>query len=136
MSSSSASRGVTGHILRSAGGPRKRSLPNAAPSLQEFLHKQKVLQQYRSFLKSIRLIKDTSERQNAFQEVNREFKRHAALQDSLATQMAVTDGERKLKQVQSMVGYSATMEDEDSWLKTHDPEDQRGRVGTEWPWQK
>jgi len=137
MSSLHASRGIAGRIVRSfASGPRKRSLPNAVPSLQEFVHKQKVLKQYRSFLRSIRLIDDTSERQSAFQEVHREFKTHAALKDPLATQMVVTEGERKLKQVQSMVGYSVSVDDEDSWLNTHDPEDPRGRVGTEWPWQK
>jgi hypothetical protein len=134
MSYSFASRGATGRILRSFSG--KRSLPESVPSLTEFVHKQKVLDQYRSFLRSIRLIADERERENAFQEVHREFKTHKALQDPLATQMAVTDGERKLKQVQSMVGSSPAMEDSDSWLNTQDAGDERGRVGTEWPWQR
>jgi hypothetical protein len=108
------------------------------PSLQEFVHKQKVLRQYRSFLKAIRLIQDETDRENAFLEVKRDFKAHAALQNTLAIQMAVTDGLRKLKQVQSMVGYSDenTEDDQDSWLNTPDTEDPRGRVGTEWPWQR
>lgn len=137
MSSLSASRGAAGLIILRRFSTRKRSLPSSVPSLQEFVHKQKVLHQYRSFLKSIRLIEDTRERQNAFQEVHREFRNHASLKDPLATQMAVTEGERKLKQIQSMVGYSdSTVDDDDSWLNTQDPEDERGRVGTEWPWQR
>jgi len=48
-----------------------------------------------------------------------------------------------------MTGYSAhrkqsTIEsaeaeesyDEDSWINTKDEEDKRGRVGTQWPWEK
>lgn len=134
------SRGAAaGRMLRFASsGPRTRSLPNSVPTLQEFVHKQKVLRQYRSFLKAIRLIQDETDRENAFLEVKRDFKAHAALQNTLATQMAVTDGLRKLKQVQSMVGYSDenTEDDQDSWLNTPDTEDPRGRVGTEWPWQR
>jgi hypothetical protein len=54
-------------------------------------------------------------------------------------------GERKLKEFKSMVGYVDTksksngkhsMAEEDSWLNIKDPDDVRGRVGTFWPWQK
>ena len=58
-------------------------------------------------------------------------------------------GERKLRELEIMTGYSAhrkqsTTEsaeadesyDEDSWLNTKDEEDKRGRVGTQWPWEK
>jgi hypothetical protein len=132
--SSSGSR-VAARILRSAGTPRKlRSLPGTVPSLQEFVHKTQVLKQYRSFLRAIRLIDQEEDRQHAYQEVKREFKTHSALQDKIAKQMAVTEGERNLKQVQSLVGVSVAHE-EHSWLNTQDPEDPRGRVGTDWPWQ-
>ena len=132
--SSSGSR-VTCRILRSAGPRKRRSLPDAVPSLQEFLHKSKVLKQYRSFLRTIRLIDGVEDRQTAHHEVKREFRMHSVLVDPMAKQMAVTQGERKLKQVQSLVGYSFVHE-EDSWLSTNDREDPRGRVGTGWPWQQ
>lgn len=141
MSSSAGSR-VTGRILRSAGAaaaPRKkrRSLPDTVPSLKEFLHKTKVLKQYRSFLRTIRLIDGVEDRQTAYHQVKREFRMHSLLVDPMARQMAITQGDRKLKQVQSLVGYSFTREEEeDSWLNTKDSEDPRGRVGTEWPWQQ
>lgn len=54
-----------------------------------------------------------------------------------------TQGERKLKEFKSMVGYvdqktnhRKDIVDEDSWLNIKDPDDPRGRVGTVWPWQR
>ena len=53
-------------------------------------------------------------------------------------------GERKLKELQSIVGYqekqpnhnnTQTVNDaSDSWLNIEDEDDQRGRVGQKWPW--
>ena len=58
-------------------------------------------------------------------------------------------GERRLRELETMTGYSAhrkqsTTEseqadesyDDDSWINTKDEEDKRGRVGTQWPWEK
>jgi hypothetical protein len=129
---------VTGRILRSAGTARKiRSLPGTVPSLKEFVHKTQVLKQYRSFLRAIRLMDNEEDRQDAYQEVKRAFKTHSVLQDTMGKQMAVTEGERQLQQVQSLTGASVSVaHKKDSWLDTHHEEDQRGRVGTDWPWQR
>ena len=62
-------------------------------------------------------------------------------------------GERKLKELQSMVGIiprkqtqsssgSTNNDDEgsyydpDSWMNIKDEDDKRGRVGVQWPWQR
>ena len=52
--------------------------------------------------------------------------------------MAVKEGERKLKELKSLVGYSDNnaQHDDDSWLNIKDEDDPRGRVGEDWPWNK
>lgn len=55
--------------------------------------------------------------------------------DALTIQMGIKEGERRLAQLQSMVGYAPTATDDDSWINTPDEEDPRGRVGVAWPWQ-
>ena len=121
-----------------ARGPRKRggkALPDALPSLREFVHKQKVLHQYRHFLKAVNLIEDKQYKLEALQEVTTKFRRDSMETDSLSIQMAVKEGERRLVQVRSLVGYTESNE-EDSWLNIQDTEDPRGRVGNQWPWQR
>mmetsp|Transcript_28559 Transcript_28559/g.60886 ORF Transcript_28559/g.60886 Transcript_28559/m.60886 type:complete len:126 (-) Transcript_28559:66-443(-) len=61
--------------------------------------------------------------------------------------ISLTQGERRLRELETMVGYSAnnkqSMEsndalsyDDDSWINIQDVEDPRGRVGVQWPWEK
>jgi hypothetical protein len=128
----------TGRVLSRHSGPRHRggrALPGAIPSLQEFIHKQTVLRQYRHYLKAVALVEDQDHRQQARQEIKINFRRDSMETDSLSIQMAVKDGERRLAQVQSLVGYTVH-QDEDSWLNIKDAEDPRGRVGNDWPWQR
>ena len=119
-------------------GPRQRGrkvLPGSLPSLREFVHKQTVLHQYRHFLKAVRLIEDKCYKQEALQEITTQFRKDSMETDSLSIQMAVKEGERRLIQVRSLVGYTVSNEG-DSWLNIQDTEDPRGRVGNQWPWQR
>lgn len=57
-------------------------------------------------------------------------------------------GDRRLRQMELMVGYSASNKfkesnlvsaessDADSWINIDDEEDPRGRVGVQWPWER
>ena len=59
-------------------------------------------------------------------------------------------GERKLKELQSMVGFVPKKRsthqpgedaaddsyDPDSWMNIADEDDKRGRVGVQWPWEQ
>ena len=56
------------------------------------MHKSKVLDQYRSFLRAIRLIEDETDRQNTYQQIQREFRSHAQQTDPYAIQLAITEG--------------------------------------------
>jgi len=125
----------TGTILTKRHRQRGGRLLPGIPSLQEFVHKQTVLRQYRHFLKAVAVIKDNDHKLEAQQEVMLNFRRDSMETNALSIQMAVKDGERRLSQVRSLVGYSIP-EDSDSWLSTDDADDRKGRVGKQWPWQR
>jgi hypothetical protein len=115
---------------------RRKSLQEV-PTMAEFLHKQKVVHQYRQFLKCIHRIPDKDYQSEARLEVQQRYRQLARETDTFAIQMAVREGDRRLAQVQSLTGYGSTVAattDKDSWINTPDPEDPRGRVGVEWPW--
>lgn len=90
---------------------------------------------------------DDTAKSSIQQEIRTSYKSVMNETDKLAISMAVTEGERRLKEFKSMVGYRDSSssssrtsngnendEEEDSWLKIQDEDDPRGRVGTNWPW--
>mmetsp|Transcript_16160 Transcript_16160/g.23012 ORF Transcript_16160/g.23012 Transcript_16160/m.23012 type:complete len:171 (+) Transcript_16160:107-619(+) len=128
--------------LTGANGDHDRKLESrrvgqTLPSLKEFVHKQAVIRQYRTFLRVIAMISDSSARLQANEEVKQTFRRHACETDEVSISMTVKEGEKKLKQLKSMVGYveKTVLADSDSWLNIKDTEDPRGRVGLNWPWE-
>ena len=106
------------------------------PTLAEFVHRRTVLHQYRHFLKALTKLSG-QDRTMAVSEVQSNFRRVQYETDPLTIQMAMKEGERRLAQVQALVGHTpAAFQDSDSWMNTPDVEDPRGRVGTTWPWQQ
>ncbi|KAL7543662.1 hypothetical protein ACHAXR_013348 [Thalassiosira sp. AJA248-18] len=129
----------------------------AIPSLADFMHRAKVLKQYRNFVRLAQFVDDkdsngstaSGECRVALEEVRLSYKMGKKKDvDGLSKNMAYSDGERRLRELEAMVGYSAnkrTQEsnaispesfDEDSWINIKDEEDPRGRVGVQWPWEK
>jgi hypothetical protein len=106
------------------------------PSMKEFMHRQNVQRQYRGFLRAVNCIQDISYRTQGKEEVRREFAARKLETDSLAVSMAVKEGDRKLKELRSIVGQKEQEQDDDSWLNIQDEEDPRGRVGVSWPWEQ
>lgn len=108
------------------------------PSMKEFLHKQTIVKQYRGFLRAVAMIPDEQWSLHARNEVRNSFAPYKQETDNLAISMAVKEGDRRLGELRSMVGYtqSAATADADSWLNIDDKNDPRGRVGLEWPWDK
>ena len=47
----------------------------------------------------------------------------------------IQEGNRNLKQLQSL-GNKYQTNNEESWLSQKDPDDERGRVGSGWPFSK
>lgn len=138
---------------------RRRQLVNddndSIPSLADFMHRAKVRQQYRNFIRLAHFVDNTSaaatgECRAALEEVRLSYQLGIKKgTDNLSKTMAFQDGERRLKQLEAMVGYSrksttannndeASLEETyeaDSWINIKDDEDKRGRVGVMWPWE-
>ena len=118
---------------------RLKGKVNNIPSLKDFVHKQTVIRQYRDFLRAVGTISDDHWRRQCQEEVRKTFRLEMNDKDPLRVTMAVKEGERKLKDVRSMVGFQVKEEqssDADSWLNIKDDIDPRGRVGTDWPWER
>ena len=147
---------------------RRRQLSNddneSVPSLSDFMHRAKVRQQYRNFIRLAHFVDGSNtsaaagnegkaasgECRAALEEVRLSYQLGVKKgTDNLSKTMAFQDGERRLRQLEAMVGYSRkstmTNNDEqasaeesyeaDSWINIKDEEDKRGRVGVAWPWE-
>lgn len=131
----------------------------ALPSLADFMHRAKVMKQYRQFVRLARHVdgKDgggtggsSGGYRAALDEVRLSYKMKMTKQlDTISKTMALTEGERKMKEISTMVGYNIPVHrsdqqmnnesisfDDDSWINIQDDEDKRGRMGVQWPWQK
>eukprot|EP00979_Chaetoceros_neogracilis_P000052 scaffold17_cov259-Chaetoceros_neogracile.AAC.4 len=139
MSSRNAGRVVINRTrsAKSRGGARDKL--GKIPSLKEFVHKQNVIRQYRGFFRAVKMLNDEKFQLQGGNEVRQMFRTMQNETDKLSISMALKDGERKLKDLRSMVGYvdpNKTLNDADSWMNIKDEEDPRGRVGVAWPWDK
>eukprot|EP00529_Nitzschia_sp_RCC80_P027897 CAMPEP_0113467418 /NCGR_PEP_ID=MMETSP0014_2-20120614/14804_1 /TAXON_ID=2857 /ORGANISM="Nitzschia sp." /LENGTH=246 /DNA_ID=CAMNT_0000359725 /DNA_START=185 /DNA_END=925 /DNA_ORIENTATION=- /assembly_acc=CAM_ASM_000159 len=127
----------------------------AVPSLKDFMHRQSVLSMYRGFLRSVRYVgsKDGGNNNPMMadelrDEIRREFRAQKHETDPFQRQRAVADGQRRAAELRGLTGEPddddptkkdaavLQQEDADSWINIVDPEDQRGRVGSGWPWAK
>jgi len=136
------------------------------PSLADFIHRAKVMKQYRKFVRLAHYVdgKDgtttggsSAGYRAALDEVRLSYKMKMTKQlDTISKTMALTEGERKMKEISTMVGYipvhrssdqqqttnneskteNSSSFDADSWINIQDDEDKRGRMGVQWPWQK
>lgn len=93
---------------------------------------------FRSCLRACRNIDDTSLRQELKKQVLHDFKQHTDTKDNLLIRTLIQEGNRNLKQLQSLGSRNNTkvINDDESWLSQKDPEDERGRVGKGWPFSK
>uniref|UniRef100_A0A7S0CAZ8 Uncharacterized protein n=1 Tax=Proboscia inermis TaxID=420281 RepID=A0A7S0CAZ8_9STRA len=117
-------------------GSKGGKVDGKIPSLKDFLYKASVLKQYRTFLRAVSCISDSMSKEHAKEEIIKGYRLNVS---TPSKSMAFKEGERKLQQFCSMVGYhhpSMNLNDDDSWLNIDDKEDERGRVGDLWPWQE
>ncbi len=164
---------------------RRRQLPNSSssnssskepiPSLADFMHRAKVRKQYRNFVRLAHFVDGkksngndsntktssspnnaTGECRAALEEVRLSYQLGIKkATDSLSKSMAYNEGERRLRELEAIVGYSPSSSnrnvendgvdkgrtseesyDADSWINIKDDEDKRGRVGVVWPWER
>ena len=162
---------------------RRRQLANSSssnnsnepiPSLADFMHRAKVRKQYRNFVRLAHFVDGkksngnninttsssnnnaTGECRAALEEVRLSYQLGIKKgTDSLSKSMAYNEGERRLRELEAIVGYSPSRSnrnvendsvdndrtskesyDADSWINIKDDEDKRGRVGVIWPWER
>jgi Complex 1 protein (LYR family) len=124
--------------------PTGSRLKNVLP-LQVFIRRQQSLSLYRSFIRHGRRLKDVDLRADIIKQIHTEFSQNRTITDLAAIRSLIQEGNRTLEQLKAMasdrpVGKSdcdssvGIKPSGSSWLDTDDPDDQRGRVGTGWPW--
>ena len=129
------------------------------PSLADFIHRAKVLKQYRSFIRLAHYVdgkdsntgsgktnKDGNKERGcraALDEVRISYKMGMTIGvDAMAKNMSYVEGERRLRELETTVGFNPPRQhpskelsyDADSWINIQDEDDPRGRVGVQWPW--
>jgi len=104
------------------------------PSYKEFVHRFTVLSLYRGFLKCIRESMPHNQ-DDLRDQVRKEFQLNKDDTDSFTIKQNISSGQRQFEELKEFTGQSNKYTGE-SWIKTKDPDDPRGRVGTGWPWAK
>merc|ERR1719291_1137744 len=112
------------------------------------MHRSKVKKQYRRFIRLAASVDGGDagggECRAAAEEVRTAYRLGMSRDtDTLSKNMAFAEGERRLKEMEAIAGHSSGRRrtpgpeayDEDSWINIKDDQDQRGRVGVQWPWQ-
>jgi len=124
---------------------RTRTLPDSIPSLSGFLASSKYKVLYRRFVRAALKIDDLKERGLILNEVRGGFQvsKVVGMEDE-DINLKYKQGLRELKMLEQNVGvYSYDLHDPKinegkniGWMDIKDEEDERGRVGTSWPWDK
>ena len=84
----------------------------------------------------MRHIDDVTLRQELKKQILFDFKQHKDTKDNLLIRTLIQEGNRNLKQLQSLSSKNQANNDNESWLSQKDPDDERGRVGKGWPFSK
>jgi len=92
------------------------------------------LHQYRQLLRAARKLKVRDEElaRDTTTQIKNEFRRYQGETDKALVSVLLSDGEKQLKMIESLVGAAPN-----SWKGTVDEDgsDERGRVGQKWPWE-
>ncbi len=134
------------------GGPtttttyRDRKPLQGIPTLQEFLHRQRVTHLYRDFWRAVGQFPEVADQVPARQQLQREFRMKRT--DSLSVAIAIREGDRRLRELRALVGSSSPKNSKSSnheenpsapFLGSHvdDSEEVVSKpVGVGWPWER
>lgn len=114
------------------------------PSFRDFVHRSRVLTQYRSFLRELRGL-DATQAREMRAHIRDSFRRAGAPGTAMTggeKKAALAEGERQLLQLRSYAAgirkhvenAAAMAPGTDTWVGTGPEDDRRGRVGQGWPW--
>ncbi len=119
-----------------------QSRVSGALSLRDFVHKSKVLSQYRSFLRELRHV-DAALRQDLRTQVRTAYRAKVSEASAPARRALLADGQRQLQDLQKYTGVARTAREAaggvdklpaNTWVGTGEAYDIRGRVGEGFPW--
>ena len=132
----------------------RRILGAAAPPLHVFVRRQQVLRMFRALMRGAADLSDKSLTSHVREQIRFEFRNNSKITDNVALRNLIQDGQRQLTKLQSMgtkaahqlahasplpvsnSGSGSGSGSGSSWLNEQDREDQRGRMGAKWPWEK
>lgn len=123
-----------------------KKLAGPALPLHAFVRRQQVLRMFRALLRGAADLDDSSLVGHVREQIRFEFRNNAKIGDNVALRNLIQDGQRQLAKLQSMGtkarGSSSTGSQQplpvagSTWLSQRDTDDERGRIGKNWPWQK
>ena len=97
-----------------------------------FARRGQVLTLYKKMRRCVRHVKGGIELQQALRtQIIQGFQHNKSVADNVAIRQLMQEANQQLKQLESMCDNE---NNEDSWLSGGDKDDERGRVGTGWPW--
>ena len=98
-----------------------------------FVRRAQVLSLYRQFQRSIGHVEDQTLKKDIKSQVYSQFRANRSTTDNVVVRYLIQDAKRQLIQLQAITNQDKTCI-ENSWINTKDADDERGRVGTGWPW--
>ena len=103
---------------------------------------------FRALMRGAADLNDKSLTSHVREQIRFEFRNNSKITDNVALRNLIQDGQRQLTKLQSMGTKAAhqlahasplpvsSSGSGSSWLNEQDGEDQRGRMGAKWPWEK
>ena len=118
-----------------------RSRVGGALSLRDFLHKSKVLNQYRAFFRETTAM-DATAAQELRRQIRAEYKLHKGEASAAQRRALLNEGTRQLQSLRKYSGASLQAKKAaggdslpaDTWVGTGEAFDIRGRIGVGFPW--
>ncbi len=116
-----------------------RSRLQGTPSLRDFLHRSKVLSQYRTFLRELVGLDKTTATEIRVQ-IREAYEMQRSEKNLANRKAALQEGARQLQFLRTYVGTTrraqeaAGMAPGESWVGTGEAWDVRGRIGEGWAW--
>ena len=113
-----------------------RSAVASALTLRDFIHRSKVLTQYRVFMRETVGL-DSHVRKELRDQIRNEFKSKANETNRANMKAHLMEGERQLQFLRIYRGTAKQVPnqgEEQTWVGTVDADDIKGRIGTGWPW--
>ena len=127
---------VTGSLVLTVANMSRRV--KDAMSFRFFVRRQQVLQLYRTFLRASRRVADPELKKELSAQIKHEFRNNVGITDASVVKSLIVEATRNLERLQAMAMKtdSDVMVQHQNNSVTTDEDDERGRVGKGWPWQR